>query len=237
MTFIVIYMLIDAVYGVGQSQTWLKRLSSSSSSSSRLSNLLFQAKPLFQTQTCLRLGHRDLSILFFSLFLMRLLLSFWFFNWILFFGHGMWDFSSLTRDQMCIPCSGVLTTGPPGKFQFPMFYHCEIQWNCFVTTDTNPPSGPLHLLPPKHKISPSFLPNLFQIYSMSWLLDLKLQLSPGFSVPYSPSPPSHSHRHHLTHLCVFCFLAFILLAPTPLLNASTKAPLEKRFQFASCCFP
>ena len=40
---------------------------------------------------------------------------FFFFFW----PHSMWDLSSLTRDQTCIPCSGskhgVLTTGPPGK--------------------------------------------------------------------------------------------------------------------------
>ena len=42
---------------------------------------------------------------------------------------GMWDLSSLTRDQTLIPCIGrwSLTTGPPGKSLFPHFLN--LNWS------------------------------------------------------------------------------------------------------------
>ena len=46
------------------------------------------------------------------------------------FDHGMWDLSSLTRDQIHAPClesrDGVLTNGPPGKSQALGFFNSQV---------------------------------------------------------------------------------------------------------------
>ena len=61
--------------------------------------------------------------------------------------HGMWDFSSPTRDQTLAPCFGspIITTGPPGKSSILLFVNS-------ISFTTN-----VSFSPP---LCPSFLPDL-----------------------------------------------------------------------------
>lgn len=60
--------------------------------------------------------------------------------------HGMWDVSSLIRDRNWIPCSGVLTTGPPREA--PTFFILNAAtsqpWHCWYLASTHlaPPTTP-----------------------------------------------------------------------------------------------
>ena len=61
-----------------------------------------------------------------------------YFSFVLAKLHGMWDITSLIRDRNCIPCSGVLTTGPPREVPTSFILNTATSqpWHCWYLAST-----------------------------------------------------------------------------------------------------